>query len=179
MKKMYVHVLQKDLDILTSWAAKWQMTFNPLKTEFLRITSKINLLESQYYLLNTPIPTVSHAKYLRVTIDKNLNWKQHINMVTNKANSVRGFLQQNLAKCPAYVKHLSYTTFVHPILDYASIIWSPYYWSYICSIKMVQWRAARFVMNKFSNYENVSQMLDILGWNHPIMLCCQYIFLYT
>ena len=52
-----VHVLQKDSAILTSWAAKWQMTFNPLKTEFLRIANKINLLESWYYLLNTPIAT--------------------------------------------------------------------------------------------------------------------------
>ena len=95
-----VYALQNDLDLLTSWAAEWQMTFNPKKTEFLRITNKINPLESQYYLLNTPIPTVSHAKYLGVIIDKNLNWKQHVNMVTSKANSTRGFLQRNLAKCP-------------------------------------------------------------------------------
>ena len=130
-----VYALQNDLNLLTSWAAEWQMTFNPKKTEFLRITNKINPLESQYYLLNTPIPTVSHAKYLGVIIDKNLNWKQHVNMVTSKANSTRGFLQRNLAKCPTHVKRLSNTTFVHPILDYACTIWAPYYQSYIHSIK--------------------------------------------
>ena len=128
-------------------------------------------MESQYYLQNTPIATVSHVKYLEVIIDKNLNWKQHINMVTN---SVRGFLQWNLAKCPAYVKHLSYTPFVRPILDYASIIWSPpYYQSYIYSIEMVQRRAARFVVNKFSNYESISQMclmfLDGIPWNAGVI----------
>ena len=116
-------VLQNDLNLFISWAAEWQMTFNPKKTEFLRITNKINPLESQYYLLNTPIPTVSHAKYLGVIIDKNLNWKQHVNMVTSKANSTRGFLQRNLAKCPTHVKCLSYTTFVCPILDYACTIY--------------------------------------------------------
>ena len=104
------------------------MTFNPKKTEILRITNKISLLESQYYLLNSyPIPTVSHAKYLGVIIDKNLNWKQHVNMITSKANSTRGFLQCNLAKCPMHVKRLNYTTFVHPILDYACTIWTPNY----------------------------------------------------
>ena len=86
-------------------------------------------------------------------------------MVTSKANSTRGFLQRNLAKCPTHVKHLSYTTFVHPILDYACTIWAPYYQSYIHSIEMVQCRAARFVMNKYSNYDSVSQMLDTLGLN--------------
>ena len=138
------------------------MTFNSKKTEFLRITNKINPLESQYYLLNTLIPTVSHVKYLGVIIDKNLNWKQHVNMVTCKANSI---LQRNLAKCPTHVKRLNYITFVRPILDYACTIWSPYYQTYIRSIEMVQCRAARFVMNKYSNYDSVSQMLDTLGLN--------------
>ena len=86
-------------------------------------------------------------------------------MVTSKANSTRGFLQRNLAKCPTHVKRLSYTIFVHPILDYACTIWAPYYQSYIHSIEMVQRRAARFVMNKYSNYDSVSQMLDTLGLN--------------
>ena len=86
-------------------------------------------------------------------------------MVTCKANSTRGFIQRNLAKCPTYVKHLSYITFVHPILDYACTIWSPYYQTCIHSIEMVQCRAARFVMNKYSNYDSVSQIFDTLGLN--------------
>ena len=83
-------------------------------------------------------------------------------MVTNKANSTRGFLQRNLAKCPTHVKCLS---FVRPILDYACTIWAPYYQLYIHSIEMVQRRAAIFVINKYSNYDSVSQMLDTLGLN--------------
>ena len=143
------------------------MSFNPKQTEFVRITNKIKpyALESQYYLQKTPIPNIPYAKYLGVIIDSNLNWKHHINMVTRKANSVRGFLQRNLAKCPTHAKSLSYTTFVRPILDYACIIWSPHYQSHIHTIEMVQRRAARFVMSKYSNYDSVSQMLDTLGWN--------------
>ena len=41
----------------------------------------------------------------------------------------------------------------------------PYYQTYIHSIEMVQHRAARFVMNKYSNYNSVSQILDTLGLN--------------
>ena len=85
-------------------------------------------------------------------------------MVTNKTNSVRGFLQRNLAKCTKHVKSLSNTTFVHPILDYACTVWSPYYQSNIYSIEMAQRRAARFVLNKFSNYDSVSPMIVSLGW---------------
>ena len=84
-------------------------------------------------------------------------------MITNKAYSVRGFLQQNLAKYPAYVCQtpklhnfcLSYLRLcLHHLVSILSVLYSFY--------RMVQRRAARFVMNKFSNYESVTQML---GWN--------------
>ena len=69
-----VVVLQNDLDTLSQWADVWQMSFNPSKAEFLRITNKINYVQSSYYLSNTLIPSVSHTKYLGVIIDKNLKW---------------------------------------------------------------------------------------------------------
>ena len=72
-----------------------------------------------------------------------LKWSQ-----TKKIPLEAQFLQQNLAKCSKHVNSLSYTTFVHPILDYACTVWSPYYQSYIHSIEMEQWRVAKFVMNK-------------------------------
>ena len=83
------------------------MSFNPNKSEFLRITSKVNYTSSDYYYLrDCQIPLVSHAKYLGVIIDKHLNWTEHVNMITAKANSVRGFLICNLCKCPSHVKAL-------------------------------------------------------------------------
>ena len=70
---------------------------------------------------------ITHAKYLGVIIDKHFNWTEHVNMITAKANSVRGILQRNLCKCPSHVKSSSYVTYVRPILDYASTMWSPYH----------------------------------------------------
>ena len=37
-----VSVLQSDLNTVLKWPEDWQMTFNPQKTEFLRITNKHN-----------------------------------------------------------------------------------------------------------------------------------------
>ena len=103
-------------------------------------------ISSDYYLRNCQIPLVNHV-YLGVIIDKHLNWSDHVNMITAKANSVRGFLQRNLYKCPSHVKNSSYTTYVRPILDYACsvYIWSPYHQHNISKIEMVQRRAARFM----------------------------------
>ena len=91
-----VTALQYDLDTVMKWAQDWHMSFNPRKTEFLRITNKHNYIPSSYYLQNTfdKIPLVDHVKYLRVIIDKNLNWS-YVNMISAKANLARGFLQRN------------------------------------------------------------------------------------
>ena len=65
-------------------------------------------------------------KYLGVTITQNLSWKEHITKIINKANSTRGFLQRNLRQCSINVKSLAYVTYVRPIVEYASVVWSPH-----------------------------------------------------
>ena len=85
-------VALQDLNTIMKWSVDWQMTFNPSKSEFLRITNKVNYISSDYYLRNCHIPLVNHVKYLGVIIEKHLNWSDHVNMITAKANSVRGFL---------------------------------------------------------------------------------------
>ena len=68
----------------------------------------------------------SSATYLGVTIDHKLNWKEHINKVVAKANSVHAFLKQNLNGCSIKVKKNCYLAMVRPVIEYAAIIWSPY-----------------------------------------------------
>ena len=104
---------------------------------------------------------VSHTKYLGVLVDKRLTWSNHIDHITSKANKVLGFLQRNLISCPMQV---SYSTFVWPILDYCSTIWSPYTMSNINKIEAIQRRAARFVFKDFAYFSSATSMLCSLSW---------------
>ena len=38
------------------------------------------------------------VKYLGINLTKNLSWKNHIGVITSKANDTRLFLQRNLVK---------------------------------------------------------------------------------
>ena len=84
--------LQQNLNLLEEWATKWKMSFNLQKCEFLRITNKKFPIFSQYLIQNEVIREVTHTKYLGVTTDQNLKWSEHVKQITNKANSVHGFL---------------------------------------------------------------------------------------
>ena len=59
---------------------------------------------------------------------------------------------------------------VKPILEYAAI-WSPHTQRDINMIERSQRQAARFVMNNFSSYANVTQMLTSLNW--PTLAQCR------
>ena len=83
--------LQKDLTALGQWSHKWQMSFNPTKCEFLRITNKKAPLIHSYYIATSLIKEVTSIKYLGVRIDNKLTWNNHIQYITHKAAQVNGF----------------------------------------------------------------------------------------
>ena len=109
-----VDILQGDLNILQTWEGKWSMEFHPEKCQLLRLTNKRKTVEAHYTIHGKRLKLVEKAKYLGVTLSKNLSWKYHVNNITAKANSTRLFLQRN-----------SYNTYVRSILEYASSVWSP------------------------------------------------------
>ena len=55
--------LQKALDSLMLWSHKWQMSFNPRKCEFLRITNKKKFITFTYHISDCSIQEVTCAKY--------------------------------------------------------------------------------------------------------------------
>ena len=157
-------MLQRDLDLLQSWAHKWNMSFNPMKCEFLRITNKQNKIFFSYSIQDTLTKKVMRAKYLGVTFNNRLTWLDHIANITGKASSVYGFIRHNFNNCPAKIKSALYKSMVQPILEYASNVWSPYHNKDIQCIKTIQRRAARFTVNCYSRYKSVSNILQKLNW---------------
>ena len=55
------------------------------------------------------------------------------------------------------VNETCYMSMVKPILEYASLVWSPSTEHNISKLEMVQRRAARFVLNDFPRYSSVSR----------------------
>ena len=157
-------MLQRDLDLLQSWAHKWNMSFNPGKCESLRITNKQNKILFSYSIQDTLVKEVTQARYLGVTLNSKLTWSDHIVNITGKASSVYGFICCNFNNCPVKTKSALYKSMVRPILEYASNVWSPHYNKDIQRIEAVQRRAARFTVNCYSRYQSVSSMLVKLNW---------------
>ena len=160
--------LQQDLNTLFHWATTWNMSFNPDKCKYIKITLKHNTISYNYTMSNAKIKEVSTAKYLGVTINKHLTWSNHIDNIYHKALSAKAFLQRNLTSYPPNIKLLCYITMVRSILEYASPVWSPYTKQDINRLEKVQHQSARFIMGDHLSYSSVSDMLkdsSCQAWN--------------
>ena len=137
--------LQSDLDVLQEWPDDWQMKFNALKCQHISFCGKQVQINFNYMIFNEVVKQVDNIKYLGVIIDMKITWSQQVDKITSKANRVRGFLYRNIKHCSPDIKNRCYKIFIQPILEYALIIWSPYYNKYVNKLEAVQHRMAHFV----------------------------------
>ena len=140
------------------------MQFHPDKCENITITRKKKPLKMNYSLRGHPLKKVSSTKYLGVTLNCHLDWKEHTDTMVKKANKTLGFLRRNLKSASQKTKEASYKTLLRPQVEYCATIWDPYTKTNIDQIEMVQRRAARFVLQRYHQTSSVNAMLDQLAW---------------
>ena len=163
----------------------WQMQFNIDKCFILRVGRPKHKLVHSYTLHNQNLSETDSAKYLGLTITSDLQWNQHINNVTNKANSILGLLRRNLRIPSQTIKTHAYQSLVRPHLEYASTVWDPHTQKNIHKLDMVQRRAARYTCNRYHNISSVTEMVGHLGWEplatrrRNMRLCMTYKIAHT
>ena len=140
---------------------EWDMEFNPSECHVIRVTRSRSPLPTSYTLHGQTLEVVSHARYLRVDISKDLSWKFHVTRISNTANKSLGFLRRNLKAKNPQLRERAYKAIVRPQLEYAAPVWDPHHQDDILKIEMVKRRAARWVLGPYSS---VTDMLGKLGW---------------
>ena len=80
------------------------MEFNPSKCQVLHITRSKQPLNIQYTLHDQVLEATDTAKYLGVTISKDLSWYDHISSIISKANSTLGFVKRKVKTSNVKVK---------------------------------------------------------------------------
>ena len=109
-------------------------------------------------------------KYLGGSIDHKLTFKQHIQEKSKKATTVLNMLRRNLHFAPMSVKCKAYQACVQPILENASVCWSPTSKKLSNTLEMVHHNAAKFVTNTYpkkKDYDSfsITKILHDLDWD--------------
>ena len=101
------------------------MAFHPEKCTSLPVTRSRKPLKHQYELRGHILETISSAKCLGVTINRDMNWSEYINNVCTKANKTLDFLKRNLKISSRKIKEMAYKSYVRPALEYACSVRDP------------------------------------------------------
>jgi hypothetical protein len=118
--------IQAGLDALNDWAKTWQLKLAVSKCGSLTLNGSPSLLFPDNLLLDDKLlPVLTSVSDLGVTIDCNLKFSIHINGIISKAKQriyllFKSFFTRNIA-----LMVTAYKTYVLPILEYCSSIWSP------------------------------------------------------
>ena len=98
-----------------------------------------------HFLDQQALEHVTSYDYLGVRLTSKLNWKEHCDRISNKANRSLGLVKRTLKPCNPEVKERAYKALIRPLLEYASAAWNPHTNRDTETIEKVQRRAARFV----------------------------------
>ena len=129
-------MLQSQLDIIQTWSTLWQLCILYPKCSILTIGphQQTNIFKID---LNQISP-VDHVCDFGITIDSKLKFRRHIHTIISRANHrkaliLRCFLSRNQTNLVRAFK-----TYVRPLLEYASTVWSPSYITDIIAIESVR-----------------------------------------
>ena len=127
-------ILQHGLDDLVSWSNKWQLNISLKKCFCMQVGRSNTIPDPKYILGACLLPNLTSAKDLRGTIDNKLTFNTHICTITSRAHARIYLIHKwfNSRNTQSLVQ--GFVTYVRPILEYASSIWSP---STITNIKKV------------------------------------------
>ena len=154
--------LQRDIDKLYNWSMANKMKFHPSKCKALSVTNQRNILHNLpftvfiYKLSSEFIDYVPSQVDLGVILNTKLNWKEHWNKLTCKANSQLGLLMRTCHfTMDKRQKKTFYLTVVRSIFEHCSIIWHPRSNNQIYKFDAVQKRAVKWIFGQcFEHYSD-------------------------
>ena len=144
---------------LEEWSVKWQLGINESKCSVMHLGNGAS--NTPYRINQIQLPSVDKVCDLGVTYDNKLSFGDHIGNVVSKAYQriyliFRSFVLKNFE-----LLKRAYITYVRPLLEYCTPVWSPHLIKNIEKIENVQRYFTRRLLPK--NKNGYTDRLALLG----------------
>ena len=138
--------LQQDLSNLQNWSEKWQLRFNTTKCKVMHLGNQAE--PSDYFMLANnelnALETVHMEKDLEVNVDDELNFEEHVQIQTTKANKLLAMIRS-----VSYIDEVSlsllYKAIVRPHIEYCNTVWHPRWKKDLEALEAIQNWATKLV----------------------------------
>ena len=129
--------LQSVCDKLKIWADKWQMRIAFNKCTVQRISNRDNLITCNpgYSIGGHVLLQTNETRDLGVIIDNKLKFNSYVSTVVHKAHMRANVILRTFVTRDPDVLVQAFITYVRPILEYCTPVWSPYT---VCNINKIE-----------------------------------------
>ena len=119
--------LQHSLNRIVEWSEKWQLQLAPDKCQILSlIVCRRSFNPYEYWINSHKLTRADIVRDLGVLIDSSLHFDKHIDNVIKKASNVSKLLLLSFSTRHQNILMKAFCTYVRPILEYNSPVWSPH-----------------------------------------------------
>ena len=170
------------LNNINEWMENNSLALNTQKSTYMvfkRKQNRIVSVEDSVRVNGTSLERVECMKFLGVTLDENLLWNKHVNIINNKISKYVLIFYRLRNSLTFSSMKLMYDSLVLPNLTYCSSIWGGCYKTYVRTLEMLQRKIVRLI--SFSSYHDHAsplltnlRILNILNLN--IYMCCNFVF---
>ena len=119
--------MNNDLQLISLWAFKWRMSFNPDPTmQAVEVTFSRKIIPSNYTPIcfnSVPVRKVPEHKHLGIILDSKLSFTSHINAAISKCRQGIGLLKLLSIYLPRHTLNEIYKLYIRPHLDYGDVIY--------------------------------------------------------
>lgn len=138
--------LQRDMDRLHSWCVNNKLKLNIDKCAVMLFTRSHTQRRVNYNIGGQLLPIPTSIKDLGVLIDTKLNFNCHVDKIVSQAFKVLGYIIRagNDFNNAYTLVHL-FNALVRPILEYCSVIWSPYTTQSVNKLERLQRKLCKFI----------------------------------
>ena len=159
------HDLSVAISRLLLWSKRWQLKVANEKCLVLRVTNHkcVNsCLHASYSIDGHALNIASDVRDLGVIVDSNLKFDKHISLAARRAHQRAGLILKCFHSRDNNLLMKAFCTYVRPIIEYCTPVWSPYYQYLIFKIENVQRAFTKrlFGMKKL-NYLQRLKALDV------------------
>ena len=137
--------INHELKQVSEWIKANKLSLNLQKTNYMLFSNIIDELPGNIIFENTNIKRVSITKFLGVTIDKNLSWKEHVDHICKIISRNIGIINKVKYYFPTHILLNLYSTLILPHLNYGIVAWGNCADCLLNRILLLQKKAMRII----------------------------------
>jgi len=156
-------IFQQNLDRLSDWASLWQLSISIKKCHLAQVGGRRGHTDiaNTFTLCGSVLSYTDNVSDLGVCIDRHLTFAVHIDNITRKASQRCYLIYKSFQSRDRNMLVRAFKTYVRPLLETNSQIWSPHLVTHIRKIEAIQRRFTKRLRGLY--YCPYSDRLAILG----------------